>query len=372
MQIIYEPFVNDDDWPVFQHVNVIAWQELTSAGAAEPREIYTVLSNLGFVAPPVPAAQSWQLRDDTQVRLTLLGLTHLDEATDDIERFLTAMNHIAERAAQFRPASPAVVERLKIDGDEIGLAVKLDPGDRALHRLALLLREDAPVWTGFAGPDPSAGWSLEVDVEVARRFRGVSSVEEFLAVDRARRGPPPEVRFAAALPSPPEGAFVWTRNDGRLYLFADDALHPTDEVTLFAMGANERQIVEILPAQVAKLGVGDPVGKMFPNGTLVKATGDAVFQIEDGHKRWVPDIQTFGALSHGQNVYKQISDVALDAIPDGPPVPSVRSVSAAKPEPRRSPLFGRLKFVPPTVGFLADIVVVVSALGGLAKLLHVW
>lgn len=71
---------------------------------------------------------------------------------------------------------------LPITSEEIRLHLGLEPGDRALLRVGVLVSREAwQLWTSFAGPD-SDGWSFQVNLERARRYRDIHTVIEFLAI----------------------------------------------------------------------------------------------------------------------------------------------------------------------------------------------
>src|SRR5579864_1766981 len=123
LQLIYEPFLQYAQWPIFQHVNAIAWHEVEEIGQEprEPREVYYEVSALGMVRPPVLRERTFDLRDDTVVRLTLPGLTHLNESFQDVSNLVNALRYIGERAYGFRPSSPIAHEDLQVSSEEIRL-----------------------------------------------------------------------------------------------------------------------------------------------------------------------------------------------------------------------------------------------------------
>ena len=190
MQIIYEPFKQGATWPIFQHVNALAWHELKDPNnePLEPRDVYFELSGYRLVRPQADRARTAQLREDTEVKLSLLGLVNLDEASPDLTNLVSAVRYIGERAQNFRPSDPTVAEHLRITSEEIRLTLRLDIGDRGLLRLARLLQGEASgIWSSFTGPDPGAGWSLDVETAIARRYAGAFTAFDLLAVQEELR-----------------------------------------------------------------------------------------------------------------------------------------------------------------------------------------
>jgi hypothetical protein len=99
LEVLYEAFLAEGEWPTFQYAATNVWQELD----AELREVYFALSATGFVWPSIDRPSSFRLRDDTRVGVSLRGLMHLREAANDLAQFVRAVQQIADRAARFRP-----------------------------------------------------------------------------------------------------------------------------------------------------------------------------------------------------------------------------------------------------------------------------
>lgn len=59
----------------------------------------------------------------------------------------------------------------------------------------------------------------------------------------------------------------------------------------------------------------------FKDGTLIKASGNAVYVISIGRRRLIPDTTTFDALGYKWDQVKQVSDEQLNAIPQMNPLP---------------------------------------------------
>jgi hypothetical protein len=59
----------------------------------------------------------------------------------------------------------------------------------------------------------------------------------------------------------------------------------------------------------------------YTDGVLLKGRGDPVYIVIGGQRRWVPDQQSFFALGLKANAIKQIDEERLKAIPEGPKYP---------------------------------------------------
>lgn len=182
LEVIYTAFASVGDWPCFQHVTAHTWERLQR----DPREVYHQLSEHDFVHPPVTARRDFQLREDTQVSVSLLGLTYLRAAIQDIANFVFAVRYIAERAVRFRPSTPTEVEHLTITSEEIRLKLSLAAGDPSLLRLGALLREEAWSLRQTFSSQATGPWSMTVIPETARHYRDVHTIIEFMAL---RAGP---------------------------------------------------------------------------------------------------------------------------------------------------------------------------------------
>lgn len=173
--LIYDAFAASGEAPRFQYVSAELWQ-----GA--PRAVYHELSERGLVRPTVSPERDFLLREHTEVAVTLAGMAHIPQASDDMERLLAAVRFIGSLAVDFRPSSPAQVEQLTVTSETIGSHLGIDPEDIALARLGALIREET--WPLHSGSSwQSAGpWSMTVNVEVARAYRDVRTVSQLVAL----------------------------------------------------------------------------------------------------------------------------------------------------------------------------------------------
>lgn len=69
-------------------------------------------------------------------------------------------------------------------------------------------------------------------------------------------------------------------------------------------------------------------GPKIPDGTIVKAGSSDRYLIDAGMRRLIPDDETFKAMGFKSDTIQLISDVDLQAIPLGKPLPSRRFISS--------------------------------------------
>ena len=181
IHVMYEAFVASRGWPTFQYVATTTWAE----DEPEPREVYYALSSAGCVWPPATRERPVFLREDTTVGLTLLGLSCLPEAADDLALFVSIVRFIGERAASWRPSVVTEAEQLRLTRADIVSGLGLPTG-ADMARQVLLVRDQArDIWTGLNQPDASNEWQITIDVERARPYRRVASLNHLLEVQGA-------------------------------------------------------------------------------------------------------------------------------------------------------------------------------------------
>ena len=178
LELIYETFVLTGQLSTFQFVSGRVWEELET----EPRDLYLDLAERGLVTPAMARSQDFQLREDTSVGVSLRGLMHLRQASEDLSRFVSIVRLVAERAGRFRPPSPSELARLSITSEEIRQHLDPKPQDRALQRLGVLISQEGwQLFTSFSRVG-SDDWSFEVNLERARRYCDIHTVIDFLDI----------------------------------------------------------------------------------------------------------------------------------------------------------------------------------------------
>lgn len=93
-------------------------------------------------------------------------------------------------------------------------------------------------------------------------------------------------------------------------------------------------IVIFLLCEVALFSSNPSATSRVKEGSLVKGSTPAVYVIEDGKKRHIPDPATFKHMGFSWNAIRQISDEVLQQIADGQPLPSVKSQKPEKLQQR--------------------------------------
>lgn len=86
------------------------------------------------------------------------------------------------------------------------------------------------------------------------------------------------------------------------------------------MGFGNRQATAISDADLAAV----PEGQALPSrkeGTLLKGSGAAIYLMQGGVKRVIPDWNTYLTMGFGNRQAAVISDADLSAIPTGQPLP---------------------------------------------------
>lgn len=61
----------------------------------------------------------------------------------------------------------------------------------------------------------------------------------------------------------------------------------------------------------------------FADGILLKGKGDAIYLVEGGKKRVVPNVFTFIRMGLNCDDLVYVKDAILDAVPNGAPLPEI-------------------------------------------------
>ncbi len=122
------------------------------------------------------------------------------------------------------------------------------------------------------------------------------------------------------------GSFLTGANDQHLYLFDGSAKHAVDELSFYALGGSRGKLRHISDVILDAIPTGHPASRQLPDGTLIQGSNPEIYVVEQGHKRWIPDMETLSALS--THPLFRVSQNAVSALEDGPPMPSVRDREA--------------------------------------------
>jgi surface antigen len=92
--------------------------------------------------------------------------------------------------------------------------------------------------------------------------------------------------------------------------------------TLDSMGLNWNNIQHIADTDLNNI----PDGASLPsraNGAMVQGSGAAVYLMENGNRRLIPDPETFNTMRLDWNAIQHIADTDLNNIAEGAPLPSI-------------------------------------------------
>lgn len=127
---------------------------------------------------------------------------------------------------------------------------------------------------------------------------------------------------AARIPAVlPEGTLVRAIGGSRIYEIEDGQRHWISTLELFvSRGFQWNLVTEIDPTFLRSIPEGLPFGVV--EGSIVKgSTGDKVYVIESGLRRWIPTLTTFFVRGYRWENLVVLSDEALNAIRLGAPLP---------------------------------------------------
>jgi hypothetical protein len=171
LELVFDAWRVSGEWPVFAYIE-----------AKLDVEYDTPLKD---VLPTFPPGLLWGISKYTQqadrVELTLAGLAHCQSAGADLHVFMQIVNYLVERRRKFTPSTPTQAENVKVTSDEI--RHELEPTEAlpagAIERMYDLLMQDPFIQHG-GGRSIEGKWDVIVGPE-SRRYRGVATVEEYLA-----------------------------------------------------------------------------------------------------------------------------------------------------------------------------------------------
>ncbi len=119
----------------------------------------------------------------------------------------------------------------------------------------------------------------------------------------------------------PEGTLVKATGGSKIYVIEDGRLHWISTLDLFvSRGFQWHLVTEIDPTFLRSIPEGLPFG--VAEGSIVRgSTGEKVYVIEHGLRRWVPTLTTFFLRGYRWENLVVLSDEALSAILEGAPLP---------------------------------------------------
>ena len=127
---------------------------------------------------------------------------------------------------------------------------------------------------------------------------------------------------AARVPAQlPEGTLVRQTGGSRIYVIEGGRRHWISTLELFvSRGFQWNQVTETDGSFLRSIPEGLPFG--VGEGSIVKgSTGDKVYVVENGLRRWIPTLTTFFVRGYRWESLVVLSDAALSTIQEGAPLP---------------------------------------------------
>lgn len=236
INVMHGYFAQSGVWPIWQYVDL-------TLDARWGLDAADVLASLPAVGERSPASLDYGLvwrtdphlqpRAETQVAVTVAGLSHVPEAEPLLGAFLTTIRFLVEQQRRLVPSPDKVVEatvtRAAIE-DQIATATHQGlfpyPGDMALGKLRRLLVHEPFMHAAVQPFDQTAeNWTVRVPA-VLRAYRGIAIIDDYLdrVIDQiAPPGEPPVPPSFGALDVPYAIGYldaVWKNQTG-CHLFVD-------------------------------------------------------------------------------------------------------------------------------------------------------
>jgi hypothetical protein len=185
LEVAYRGFREKASWPTSAHVDAILDQEYAV-------DFQTVLGEL----PATIVIPIHGYSDQSQVMLTVAGLSFVEAAGPDLANFLALLNAAVERESHSRPGPDEVsdVKLTQEDEDHIwGRKLAHDELARALE-----ITKVEGINAGAGGPNDEGEWHLGFNRWI-RPYRGVDGIDDYVA----RRPEPAAPEWAAPLVATP-------------------------------------------------------------------------------------------------------------------------------------------------------------------------
>ncbi|HEX3692634.1 MAG TPA: nucleoside 2-deoxyribosyltransferase [Solirubrobacteraceae bacterium] len=197
--VIYEGFRDRGEWPTTSFVDAVLDKD-------HNLDVDSVLADM----PPGVAVVNGGYTEHSETRATVLGLSYLAEASQDLGNFVALIRVAADRERDARPGPREVsqIELTSADSDAIwGQQLSAEELVRVFEILT------AEGVSAGARRQPDGDWSLDFNRNV-RRYRDVTDVADFIArrpdTTGPAWGPPPRTEpYVFVLMPFQEG---WSRN----------------------------------------------------------------------------------------------------------------------------------------------------------------
>ncbi len=177
LQHIFEYFRMNSQWPTHQYLDDIFYKEHPDL------DIEDIWRRL-----PQDLTSYMDLnRPDSKATLTVPAIYLLGRNTPELDTFLKVLKVCVDN---YRPSDESWIS------SEIIIRDHPTWRPNGVRRSGLLLLVEPGIWQSFSGPDEAGNWNCRPH-RLIRRFRGVTTIEEYLE----KRNPYPKT---ASIPSTPE------------------------------------------------------------------------------------------------------------------------------------------------------------------------
>lgn len=285
LRVIFEPFDQSGEWPVWQCVDLT----LDAAGV----DAAAVLASLPSVGTHTPMTLSYGLtwrmdsymqpQAENPVALTVAGLRHLPEAEPLLHAFVTVFRFMVDEQRKLRPdprkaveasVTSEAVEQQILTASIAGASAP--PVTMTLRKVRQLLGHEPFLYSVVQHPFPEKEeWTARVPA-VLRAYRAVATVDEYVDCAEGMVTPeePPSVPPSSGPLDVPNAVgyldAVWKSATGS-HLFVNLDAHSVARLTL-ACG-NEEEFNSLMSALADVLGQVVTPGKVKPpqGGALEEA-----------------------------------------------------------------------------------------------------
>jgi hypothetical protein len=229
LQVAYDVFREQGEWPSFQYVD----QRLDRDGHDAMAAVLEIPAALAFFDKRNPRLDS--------VVLTLAGVAQASGSQADCALFLRLLRWCVARESEFTLDSPtAARQELAVTSEEFDAESEGPVLGEADQRKALSYLRTENLTMGSGGPGaPPEVWSATLNQEHIRKLRHAESIEDYLAIRSAERTTPAQSTGPPAIHRPvplvPFGSAQLQRGQ-RLKIVKDAA------AALAAMGDVDRQL----------------------------------------------------------------------------------------------------------------------------------